>query len=180
MGEGRCCCSCRAPCSGEVMEAMLASGTDYSIFFYNPNIHPTREYNLPKEENIRFAQKHNVSFVDADYDPDNWFARAKGMEWEPERGARCTMCFDGRTALYAHENGFNGRGVPRRRALRSRPGGPTSGLSPAHGDRRSRWGTGLSSSTNCRRRGARPSAVSERCRHPRRCRYPSYRRIAIL
>lgn len=35
--------SCRAPCSGEVMEAMLASGTDYSIFFYNPNIHPTRE-----------------------------------------------------------------------------------------------------------------------------------------
>ena len=77
---------------------------------------------------IRFAQKHNVSFVDADYDPDNWFARAKGMEWEPKRGARCTMCFD-RTALYAHENGFNGRGVPRRRALRSRPGGPTSGLS---------------------------------------------------
>ena len=101
--------SCCAPCSGEVMEAMLASGIDYTIFFYNPNIHPKREYNLRKEENIRFAQKHSVSFVDADYDPDNWFARAKGMEWEPERGARCTMCFDmrfERTALYAHENGF--------------------------------------------------------------------------
>ena len=101
--------SCCAPCSGEVMEAMLASGIDYTIFFYNPNIHPKREYNLRKEENIRFAQKHNVSFVDADYDPDNWFARAKGMEWEPERGARCTMCFDmrfERTALYAHENGL--------------------------------------------------------------------------
>ena len=101
--------SCCAPCSGEVMEAMLTSGIDYTIFFYNPNIHPKREYNLRKEENIRFAEKHNIPFVDGDYDPDNWFARAKGMEWEPERGERCTMCFDmrfERTALYAHENGF--------------------------------------------------------------------------
>lgn len=101
--------SCCAPCSGEVMEALSASGIDYTIFFYNPNIHPKKEYLLRKEENIRFAEKHNVPFVDADYDLENWFARAKGMEWEPERGARCTMCFDmrfERTALYAHENGF--------------------------------------------------------------------------
>ena len=69
--------SCCAPCSGEVMEAMLASGIDFTI--------------------------------DADYDVDNWFERAKGMEMDPERGRRCTMCFDmrfERTALYAHEHGF--------------------------------------------------------------------------
>ena len=101
--------SCCAPCSGEVMEAMLASGIDYTIFFYNPNIHPLKEYELRKEENIRFAEQFGVPFVDADYDKDNWFDRARGMEWEPERGVRCTMCFDmrfERTALYAHENGF--------------------------------------------------------------------------
>lgn len=101
--------SCCAPCSGEVMEAMLASGIDYTIFFYNPNIHPLKEYLLRKDENVRFAEKHGVPFVDADYDKDNWFARAKGMEWEPERGVRCTMCFDmrfERTALHAHEHGF--------------------------------------------------------------------------
>lgn len=101
--------SCCAPCSGEVMEAMLASGIDYTIFFYNPNIHPLKEYELRKEENIRFAEQFGVPFVDADYDKDNWFERARGMEWEPERGVRCTMCFDmrfERTALYAHENGF--------------------------------------------------------------------------
>ena len=101
--------SCCAPCSGEVMEAMLASGIDYTIFFYNPNIHPLKEYELRKEENIRFAEQFGVPFVDADYDKDNWFDRARGMEWEPERGIRCTMCFDmrfERTALYAHENGF--------------------------------------------------------------------------
>jgi predicted adenine nucleotide alpha hydrolase (AANH) superfamily ATPase len=101
--------SCCAPCSGEVMEAMQASGIDFTIFFYNPNIHPLREYELRKNENIRFAEKFGIGFVDADYDTDNWFERARGMENEPERGIRCTMCFDmrfERTALYAHEHGF--------------------------------------------------------------------------
>ena len=102
--------SCCAPCSGELMEAFLESGIDYTIFFYNPNIHPEKEYLLRKEENIRFAEQHGVPFVDADYDTENWFARAKGMEHEPEKGIRCTMCFDmrfERTALYAHEHGFS-------------------------------------------------------------------------
>lgn len=34
----------------------------------------------------------------------------KGMEYDPERGHRCTECFDmrmERTALYAHEHGFH-------------------------------------------------------------------------
>lgn len=101
--------SCCAPCSGEVMEALVASDIDFTIFFYNPNIHPKREYEIRKDENIAFAEKFNIPFIDADYDKDNWFERAKGMEFEPERGIRCTMCFDmrfERTALYAHEHGF--------------------------------------------------------------------------
>jgi hypothetical protein len=101
--------SCCAPCSGELMEALSASGIDFTIFFYNPNIHPRREYEIRKNENIRFAQQMNIPFVDADYDTSNWFARVKGLEFEPERGARCTACFDmrfERTALYAHEHGF--------------------------------------------------------------------------
>ena len=102
--------SCCAPCSGEVMEAMTASGIDYSIYFYNPNIHPDREYEIRKNENIRFAEQHGIEFIDADYDRDNWFERVKGLEDEPERGQRCTVCFDmrfERTALYAHEHGFD-------------------------------------------------------------------------
>lgn len=89
---------------------MTASGIDYTIFFYNPNIHPIREYEIRKEENMRFAEKHNIPFIDADYDADNWFERIKGMENEPERGIRCTECFDmrfERTALYAYEHGFD-------------------------------------------------------------------------
>jgi len=102
--------SCCAPCAGELMEAMVASGIDLTILFYNPNIHPRREYDIRKNENIEFAQKMNIPFVDADYDTTNWFSRVKGLEMEPERGKRCTACFDmrfERTALYAHEHGFN-------------------------------------------------------------------------
>ena len=89
---------------------MVASGIGLTVFFYNPNIHPRREYVIRKNENIRFAQKMNIPFVDADYDASNWFSRVKGLEWEPEKGKRCTACFDmrfERSALFAYENGFN-------------------------------------------------------------------------
>lgn len=102
--------SCCAPCAGDIMERMKDSGIDVTIFFYNPNIHPKKEYEIRKNENKRFAEKLDMPFIDVDYDVQNWFARAKGLEWEPERGERCTKCFDmrfERTALYAYENGFH-------------------------------------------------------------------------
>eukprot|EP00041_Stephanoeca_diplocostata_P024774 m.636604 g.636604 ORF g.636604 m.636604 type:complete len:857 (-) comp22597_c0_seq2:301-2871(-) len=101
--------SCCAPCSGAMIEQMQSEGQDVTILFYNPNIHPREEYEIRKDENKRFAEALGIPFVDLDYDADEWYKRAKGMEFSPERGARCTMCFDmrfERTALYAHDNGF--------------------------------------------------------------------------
>lgn len=101
--------SCCAPCAGDLMLRMKASNIDVTIFFYNPNIHPKKEYEIRKQENIRYAEKLSIPFIDADYDLQNWFARVKGLEYSPERGERCTKCFDmrfERTALYAHEHGF--------------------------------------------------------------------------
>jgi predicted adenine nucleotide alpha hydrolase (AANH) superfamily ATPase len=101
--------SCCAPCSGEITQALLAANLDVTVFFYNPNIHPRAEYEIRKQENIEFAKKYQVPFIDADYDCDNWFSRVKGLEHEPERGKRCSVCFDlrlWRTALFAHEHGF--------------------------------------------------------------------------
>jgi len=92
------------------MEAMAASNIDTTIFFYNPNIHPIEEYELRKQENMRYANKLGMLFIDADYDRDSWFERTKGQENEPERGKRCTTCFDMRfevTARYASEKGYD-------------------------------------------------------------------------
>jgi len=102
--------SCCAPCAGEVMEALSASDIDTTIFFYNPNIHPIEEYEIRKQENIRFAKKLGMPIIDADYDRDEWFERTKGQENEPERGDRCSTCFDMRfekTAQYASDNDFD-------------------------------------------------------------------------
>ena len=102
--------SCCAPCAGEIMEAVAASDIDTTVYFYNPNIHPIEEYELRKEENKRYCEALDFKFIDADYDKDNWFDRIKGLEDEPERGERCTKCFDmrfERSALFAHENDFS-------------------------------------------------------------------------
>ncbi len=102
-----CCC---APCAGPPIEKMHKSGIDLTLFFYNPNIHPKKEYEIRKNENKRFADKLGIEFIDADYDVQEWFAKAKGMENDPERGNRCSMCFDMRflrTADYASKNGFD-------------------------------------------------------------------------
>ncbi len=69
---------------------------------------------MRKEENKKYASQIGVDFIDGDtdYDADvaDWYARATGMEWEPEKGKRCTMCFDMRmekTAWFAAENNFS-------------------------------------------------------------------------
>ncbi len=101
--------SCCAPCSGKIMERLVDANIEFSIFFCNPNIHPRSEYNIRKEENVRFARKKGIPFIDADYNCSEWFERVKGLEWEPERGRRCSMCFDmrfERTAHYAVEHDF--------------------------------------------------------------------------
>ena len=100
---------CCAPCSGEIIEAILASDIHLTLFFYNPNIFPESEYEKRKAEIIRFELKKGVAVIDADYDADHWLDRVKGLENEPERGRRCTLCIAMRqemTALYAHEAGF--------------------------------------------------------------------------
>ena len=101
--------SCCAPCAGDVMSELKRSGIGYTILFYNPNIHPVKEYEIRKNENKRFADKLKVPFVDLDYDKESWFHKVKGYELEPERGYRCTLCFDmrfERSAVYAFENKF--------------------------------------------------------------------------
>ena len=90
-------------CSSEKLDEVC-------VFFYNPNIQPQKEYEIRKDENKRFCMELGIEFVDCDYDPENWYERMKGMEYDPERGTRCTECFDmrmERTALYAYENGFD-------------------------------------------------------------------------
>ena len=96
--------SCCAPCSGAMVKQMLSWELIPTIYFYNPNIHPRKEYEIRKEENKLFARQLDIPFVDADYDAKEWFSLTKGLEYDPERGPRCSICFDMRlekTASFA-------------------------------------------------------------------------------
>jgi len=100
---------CCAPCSSAIVECLLAKDVQPALYFYNPNIFPNDEYEKRKAECIRHAKTLNLNFIDADYEHAKWLEAVKGLEGEPERGARCLRCFRLRltaTALYAVENGF--------------------------------------------------------------------------
>lgn len=88
--------SCCAPCSSYVLE-YLSRYFEITVFFYNPNISPSEEYEKRVEEIRRMIGKmefvHPVKLVEGEYDPQVFFQMAKGMEHIPEGGERCFGCY---------------------------------------------------------------------------------------
>ncbi len=89
--------SCCAPCSSYCLE-YLSDYFEITVFYYNPNIYPDEEYfHRAREQQAfieRFPAKHPISFVEGDFDKERFFQSVKGLENEPERGARCNVCFE--------------------------------------------------------------------------------------
>ena len=105
--------SCCAPCSSAVI-TFLTNYFDITILYYNPNISPIEEYNKRKAEQIKLIKTidkvGNIDIIDCDYDNDIYEEKIKGYEECPERGARCTICFNLRlekTAKIAKENNYD-------------------------------------------------------------------------
>ncbi|HIQ49367.1 MAG TPA: epoxyqueuosine reductase QueH, partial [Aquifex aeolicus] len=65
-------------------------------YFYDPNIHPYEEYKLRYIETERICRELGIKLIEGEYDVENWLQKVKGYEHEPERGARCELCFDHR------------------------------------------------------------------------------------
>lgn len=63
-------------------------------YFYDPNIHPYSEFLLRFEDSKRISKKYNIEVIKGDYDYEAWFDGAKNLENEPEKGKRCSFCFD--------------------------------------------------------------------------------------
>lgn len=103
--------ACCAPCSSSVLE-LLERHFAVTILYYNPNIWPDAEYRRRLEELRRFLQKSgraDTALIEDDYRPEEFYAAVQGLEAEPERGGRCTVCYRlrmERAAAYAAAHGY--------------------------------------------------------------------------
>lgn len=98
-----CCC---APCSSYVLE-YLSDYFHITVFYYNPNITDREEYSKRVDEVKRLIAempaRHPIEFVEGEYEPKAFATVAKGLEREPEGGARCEKCFRLRLAKTAEK-----------------------------------------------------------------------------
>ena len=79
-------------------------------YFYNPNIHPEKEYSLRLEETKEVAKRLNIQLLEEEYDSERWFQITEKFKDEPEKGRRCDICYALRmekTAQKASEQGFD-------------------------------------------------------------------------
>ena len=72
-------------------------------FFYDPNIHPYSEYYLRLLDVRRSCRRLGVELIEGEYDTEGWLKAVRGLEHEPEKGARCSVCFDRRFEVSAEK-----------------------------------------------------------------------------
>ena len=105
--------SCCGVCSSAVLE-YLTQFFDVTLLWYNPNLYPEEEYARRYEalrevlENMHLAER--VSILTEPWRSEDYREQTRGLESEPEGGARCTACFRLRlreTARAAKRGGFD-------------------------------------------------------------------------
>lgn len=89
--------SCCAPCSSYVLE-YLSRYFEITVYFYNPNIDQPMEYNRRVKEQERLIASmdfiHPVTLETGAYEPEEFHRIVRGLEREPEGGARCFKCYE--------------------------------------------------------------------------------------
>ena len=89
--------SCCAPCSSYCLE-YLSSYFKITVFYYNPNIYPPKEYEKRVREQQHFIErlpaKYPISFLEGAYDTERFYEMARGLEQVKEGGERCSRCYE--------------------------------------------------------------------------------------
>lgn len=105
--------SCCAPCSSYVLE-YLSNYFEITVLYYNPNIYPEDEYFKREAEQELFINKlptkNKVTFMNAEFEPKQFYDAVKGLEQCAEGGDRCRVCFNlrlERAVQTAKENNFD-------------------------------------------------------------------------
>ena len=92
--------SCCGPCSTSVIYDLIHTYS-ITVYFYNPNITDSDEYQKRLKSQKSFIDEYNdspqkadtIEFMEGPYDPESYYDEIKGLENEPEGGERCRKCF---------------------------------------------------------------------------------------
>jgi len=114
--------ACCGPCSSYILEYLL-SFFSITVYFYNTNIHPEKEYKRRLSELEKFIQefmnKNTASIIElvieGVYDPEEYFTATgvknnEELQNEREKGERCRRCYKFRMEnafKYACENEYD-------------------------------------------------------------------------
>lgn len=100
---------CCGPCSCYPVKVLREQGIEPTGYFFNPNIHPYKEWDMRLKAAEEFAARSEMKIItDKHYMLRDFLRRALAAE-QAENG-RCRMCYTWRleeTARYAAENGFD-------------------------------------------------------------------------
>ena len=97
---------CCAPCSIACIDTLRQEGIEPVGFWYNPNIHPMKEYKMRKNTLVKYAKS-----IDLKLEIENEYGLRKFIEAVyPNWDNRCATCYALRfeeTARYAAEHGYD-------------------------------------------------------------------------
>lgn len=97
---------CCAPCAVGCVERLLDENREIILYFSNSNIATQAEFEKRRSAVEELAKIYHLPLEVDTYDHAAWLEQISGLEAEPERGARCPICFGfslARTAKRAAE-----------------------------------------------------------------------------
>ncbi len=86
--------ACCAICSGYPITLLKDMGYQVVVYFYNPNIFPSNEYEKRLNTQRILCKYLNCELIEGEYLPEEFYTNVKGFENEPEKGKRCDKCFE--------------------------------------------------------------------------------------
>lgn len=100
---------CCGPCSCYPVKKLREDGIEPTGYFFNPNIHPYKEWDMRLKTAKEFAEKVDMKIIT----DENYMLRdflQKALMAESVENGRCRMCYTWRleqAAKFAAENGFD-------------------------------------------------------------------------
>lgn len=98
-------------CGPDATIPLMDLKDEYEViaYWHDPNIQPKAEYEKRFDAFVKVCEIEGVPYIKWEYDVKNFFKKIKGLENTPEKGEKCTECYDmrlERTARLAREMGI--------------------------------------------------------------------------